>query len=193
MTPPQYDTSLPHTLSATKSRTKIILGGKLLSHLWDHIYIVISACTQMSWGFVFPSKPLPQLVKVERGGIPSIVVISIHVQHLEAVDGEEAAEDALLEARPEHDHVVLLIHGSCSCACSVAAAGGGSKARTSREEEAAAEEEMELTRARGGGGGVAIIGGTRSIGGGGRFRSSGARHGTGGFARRPLQISAIYG
>lgn len=31
--------------------------------------------------------------------------------YLEAVDGEEAAEDALLEARPQHDHVVLLIHG----------------------------------------------------------------------------------
>ena len=31
--------------------------------------------------------------------------------HLEAVDGEEAAEDALLEPRAEHDHVVLLIHG----------------------------------------------------------------------------------
>jgi hypothetical protein len=31
--------------------------------------------------------------------------------HLEAVDGEEAAEDALLESRAEHDHIVLLIHG----------------------------------------------------------------------------------
>jgi hypothetical protein len=30
---------------------------------------------------------------------------------LEAVDGEEAAEDALLEPRAEHDHVVLLVHG----------------------------------------------------------------------------------
>jgi hypothetical protein len=31
--------------------------------------------------------------------------------YLEAVDGEEAAEDALLEPRAEHDHIVLLIHG----------------------------------------------------------------------------------
>ena len=31
--------------------------------------------------------------------------------HLEAVDGEEPAEDALLEPRAQHDHVVLLIHG----------------------------------------------------------------------------------
>ena len=30
--------------------------------------------------------------------------------HLEAIDGEEAADDALLEPRPQHDHVVLLIH-----------------------------------------------------------------------------------
>lgn len=33
------------------------------------------------------------------------------MQNLEAVDGEEAGEDALLEAGPEHDDVVLLIHG----------------------------------------------------------------------------------
>ena len=31
--------------------------------------------------------------------------------HLEAVDGEETAEDALLEPRAQNDHVVLLIHG----------------------------------------------------------------------------------
>jgi len=30
--------------------------------------------------------------------------------NLEAIDGEEAADDALLEPRPQHDHVVLLIH-----------------------------------------------------------------------------------
>ena len=35
----------------------------------------------------------------------------MHGAHLEAVDGEEAAEDALLEPRAQHDHVVLLIHG----------------------------------------------------------------------------------
>jgi len=61
--------------------------------------------------FIFPPKLLPELVQVERGGISSVVVISIHVQNLEAVDGEEAAEDTLLEPRAEHDHVVLLIHG----------------------------------------------------------------------------------
>lgn len=33
------------------------------------------------------------------------------MQNLEAVDGEEAAEDALLEASPEHDDIILLIHG----------------------------------------------------------------------------------
>jgi hypothetical protein len=31
--------------------------------------------------------------------------------HLEAVNGEEATEDALLEPRAQHDHVVLLVHG----------------------------------------------------------------------------------
>jgi hypothetical protein len=31
--------------------------------------------------------------------------------YLEAVDGEEAAEDALLEPRPQHDDVVLDVHG----------------------------------------------------------------------------------
>ena len=31
--------------------------------------------------------------------------------YLEAVDGEEAAEDALLEPRAQHDHVVLHVHG----------------------------------------------------------------------------------
>lgn len=30
--------------------------------------------------------------------------------NLEAIDGEEAADDAFLEPRPQHDHVVLLIH-----------------------------------------------------------------------------------
>ena len=34
--------------------------------------------------------------------------------HLEAVDGEEPAEDALLESRAQHDHVVLLIHGGAA-------------------------------------------------------------------------------
>ena len=34
--------------------------------------------------------------------------------HLEAVDGEEAAEDALLEPRAQNDHVVLLVHGGGS-------------------------------------------------------------------------------
>ena len=34
--------------------------------------------------------------------------------HLEAVDGEEAAEDALLEPRAQDDHVVLLVHGGFS-------------------------------------------------------------------------------
>ena len=29
---------------------------------------------------------------------------------LEAIDGEKAAEDALLEPRPQHDHVVLHVH-----------------------------------------------------------------------------------
>ena len=32
------------------------------------------------------------------------------MENLEAVDGEEAADDAFLEPRPQHDHVVLLIH-----------------------------------------------------------------------------------
>lgn len=31
--------------------------------------------------------------------------------YLEAIDGEEAAEDAFLEAGAEHYHVVLFIHG----------------------------------------------------------------------------------
>jgi hypothetical protein len=30
--------------------------------------------------------------------------------HLESIDGEEAAEDALLETRSQHDHVVLHVH-----------------------------------------------------------------------------------
>ena len=38
----------------------------------------------------------------------------VHGAHLEAVDGEEAAEDALLEPRAQHDHVVLLIHGGAA-------------------------------------------------------------------------------
>ena len=33
------------------------------------------------------------------------------VAYLEAVDREEAAEDALLEPRAQHDHVVLHVHG----------------------------------------------------------------------------------
>jgi hypothetical protein len=32
--------------------------------------------------------------------------------YLEAVDGEEAAEDALLEPRAQHDDVVLHVHGA---------------------------------------------------------------------------------
>lgn len=79
----------------------------------------------MCRGLVFPSKFLPELVKVERSGISTIVVISIHVQHLEAVDGEEAAEDALLEPRAQHDDIVLLIHG-CGGAASRRAGRGGS-------------------------------------------------------------------
>jgi hypothetical protein len=34
--------------------------------------------------------------------------------HLEAVDREETAEDALLEPRAQNDHVVLLVHGGGS-------------------------------------------------------------------------------
>ena len=49
---------------------------------------------------------------------------------LEAIDGEEAAEDALLEARAEHDHVVLLIHGG-----GFAAIAGKQKQQQMREEE----------------------------------------------------------
>jgi hypothetical protein len=30
--------------------------------------------------------------------------------HLEAIHGEEATKDAFLEPRPQHDHIVLLIH-----------------------------------------------------------------------------------
>jgi hypothetical protein len=40
--------------------------------------------------------------------------------YLEAVDGEEAAEDALLEPRAQHDHVVLHVHGARVGAAGVA-------------------------------------------------------------------------
>jgi len=32
-------------------------------------------------------------------------------QDLEAIDREKAAEDALLEPSPEHDYIILFIHG----------------------------------------------------------------------------------
>ncbi|MEI4872588.1 hypothetical protein Q8G47_28055, partial [Klebsiella pneumoniae] len=40
-----------------------------------------------------------------------IIVISIHVQNLEAVNGEETAEDAFLETSTEHYNIIFFIHG----------------------------------------------------------------------------------
>ena len=88
--------------------------------------------------FFFPPELLPELVQVEGGGISSIVVISIHVQNLEAVDGEEAAEDALLEPRAQHDHVVLLVHGGAGW-LAAAIAGEQSGSRWEQEQEQAEE------------------------------------------------------
>lgn len=38
--------------------------------------------------------------------------------YLEAIDGEQAAEDAFLEAGAEHNHIILFIHGAAAGALS---------------------------------------------------------------------------
>ena len=43
-------------------------------------------------------KEKPHLGEVEGRAIPAIVVVSIHVEDLLAIDGEEAGEDAFCKA-----------------------------------------------------------------------------------------------
>ena len=52
------------------------------------------------------------LLQVERRALATVVIVAVHVQNLLALDGENTAEDALRQARAEHDHVVgFVLHG----------------------------------------------------------------------------------
>ncbi len=63
------------------------------------------------------------LFEVEGGRGAAVVVVAVDVEHLEAIDGEQAGDDALLEARAEHNGVILLVHG-----------GGGGRGALGRAE-----------------------------------------------------------
>jgi uncharacterized membrane protein len=50
------------------------------------------------------------LLQIQRRRRAAVVVVAVQVQHLLAVDAEQARQHALDEARAEHDHVVFLVH-----------------------------------------------------------------------------------
>ena len=45
------------------------------------------------------------LSKVERGRITTIIVVTVHMEDLLAVYGQEAAEDAFRQTSPKNDHL----------------------------------------------------------------------------------------
>ena len=66
--------------------------------------------------------------------------------YLEAVDGEEAAEDALLEPRPQHDDVVLDVHGGDRRRRSDRPVGGERSVEREGEQPGEIEENVDLQR-----------------------------------------------
>lgn len=75
-----------------------------------HIHAVVPTGAQIWKKLVISPKSGPKLIKIERSGLFSIIFIPIHMQNLEVIDGEKTTENALIETRAQHVHIVLCIH-----------------------------------------------------------------------------------
>lgn len=52
----------------------------------------------------------PYLFQVQRCRRTAIIIISIHMQHLQSIHRQQTAQNAFLQPSPKHDGIVFLIH-----------------------------------------------------------------------------------
>mmetsp|Transcript_2515 Transcript_2515/g.7585 ORF Transcript_2515/g.7585 Transcript_2515/m.7585 type:complete len:214 (+) Transcript_2515:1813-2454(+) len=75
-----------------------------------HINVEVAAGTQLFGRGLSRPESLPQLVKIQRRRLASVVIVAVHVQYLQAVHGQQTTNDALREASAQYDGIVLLVH-----------------------------------------------------------------------------------
>lgn len=78
--------------------------------LGDEIDVIVPEASKLagdgSSGFV----DFKDLLQVERGRGPTVVVVAVKVEDLLSLDGKKTAEDAFLQASSKNDNVVFFIH-----------------------------------------------------------------------------------
>ena len=85
--------------------------------LGDHVEVPVLPPAVVRRQLLAGLELLVQLLQVEARGLAAVVRVAVHVEDLLPVHGEEAREEALLQARAQDDGVVLLIHGSLRSLC----------------------------------------------------------------------------
>jgi len=78
--------------------------------LRDKINVVVTRISQSCGGLLAGEELLEKLIQIQRSTISSIIVVSIHVEHLLSLNTQDSGDDTLLQTGSKNNAIVFFIH-----------------------------------------------------------------------------------